>query len=199
MFRRTRLAVHRAASGIRAIAIVTVIGTVTGMLMVHAGNRFAVGHADKIVAKAHASSPITRAYREKRLVTAAALDFAGNLTAGTATMLAGYYPPPVYAIVAYRAWIGGIVSLDRSHGSRLADPREAAYYLTVLVLQLIPYILLAGAGVTLGRARVRPVDHYSGPRVLGVPTEALKDAASIWVLCAPIFAIASAVEFLWPR
>ena len=56
--------------------------------------------------------------------------------------------------------------------------------------------LAGGAGVTLGRARVRPVGPYAGARVVGLPVEALRDAARIYVLVIPLFAIASSFEFL---
>ena len=132
---------------------------------------------------------------EGRRGKAAALDAGANLMAAAGTSLCGYWAPGTYPIAFLRGWIGGLVSVDRKHLSRLADSREAAYYLATLVLQLIPYILSGGAGVNLGLARVRPVGDYAGPKFLGVPQEAIRDAGRIYLLVVPLFAAASAFEF----
>jgi hypothetical protein len=65
-----------------------------------------------------------------------------------------------------------------------------------MLLQLLPYTLAGGAGVNLGLARIRPIGLYAGPRVLGLPREALHDAGRIFVLVIPMFMFASAFEFL---
>jgi hypothetical protein len=67
-------------------------------------------------------------------------------------MIGGYGVPAGYCIAGYRGWVGGVVSVDDAHHSRLRTPYEAFYYLTTLVLQLIPYTLTGGAGVNLGIA-----------------------------------------------
>jgi hypothetical protein len=51
--------------------------------------------------------------------------------------------------------------------------------------------------VNLGLARTRPRPEYNDSRLLGVPVEAFRDAAYMYVLVIPVFAIASAIEFLW--
>lgn len=51
--------------------------------------------------------------------------------------------------------------------------------------------------MNLGLARTRPKSEYEGPRLLGVPVEAFKDAAYTYALVIPIFVFASALEFLW--
>jgi uncharacterized membrane protein SpoIIM required for sporulation len=71
------------------------------------------------------------------------------------------------------------------------------YYGLVGALQLIGYILSGGAGLNLGLARTRPRPEYQGSRFLGVPVEAIRDAAYVYVLVLSIFAFASAVESLW--
>ncbi len=68
-----------------------------------------------------------------------------------------------YPVIAYRGWIGGIVSVNNAHISRLVEPNQAFYYLSVLTLQIIPYSLAGGAGVNLGLAYLRP-KRYSGEK-----------------------------------
>ena len=87
--------------------------------------------------------------------------------------------------------------MDRNHRSRFRTWKVGVYYGLVVALQLVGYTLTGGAGVTLGLARTRPGCGYNGPRLLGVPVEAFTDAAYMYVLAIPIFAFASAIEFLW--
>jgi hypothetical protein len=124
------------------------------------------------------------------------LDFGGNSLAALASTLAGYWAPAAYPVVLYRGWIGGIVSVDRKHHSRLKNAGERRYYLITIFLQLLPYVFAGGAGVNLGIARVRPVGDYAGPQWFGVPIEAWRDAARIYLVVLPLFALASAYEFL---
>lgn len=91
--------------------------------------------------------------------------------------------------------MGGIVSVDGAHVSRLANPAEATYYLVALLLQLIPYTLAGGAGINLGLATLRPRSCYAGKRWLGMPIEALRDVGRLYVLIVPLFLIASLWEF----
>ncbi len=173
------------------------IGLATGFVMAHAGNRFALNYRDRIVSNAQRSSPILKQLEQGRRVRAAALDAAGNLMGASATALAGYWAPGPFPIALYRGWIGGIVSVDGKHQSRLRGLASGSYYVCVVILQLLPYSLLGGAGVNLGLARAKPVGVYAGPRFLGLPKEALRDAGWIFLLVVPLFAIASALEFLW--
>lgn len=130
---------------------------------------------------------------------AAALDFGGNLAGATLTAAAGWYAPAPLPVAVYRGWIGGIVSVDANHRSRFRTVRGGTYYGLVVALQLAGYILSGGAGVNLGLARARARPEYEGPqpRFLGIPVEAIRDAAFIYVLVVPVFAFASALEFLW--
>jgi hypothetical protein len=189
-------ALSRARFGIVTVGAAYVVSAAVGMAMVHGGSSFALGQRDRLVSRASATSSILQAFRHGNRWTAAALDAGGNLVGAAASTLAGYWAPAVYPLAIYRGWIGGIVGVDRHHRSRLVDAAERRYYLVTLLLQLLPYTLAGGAGVTLGRARVRPVGAYAGPRIAGLPVEALRDAARIYVLVVPLFAIASSFEFL---
>ena len=189
-------ALHRARLGILSVAAAYVAAVAIGTAMVHTGNGFALRYRDQLVSHANETSTISKALRENRVQTAAALDFAGNLSGGVASTAAGYWAPAVFPIAIYRGWIGGIVSVDHEHHSRFSSWAEGSYYTIVMVLQLLPYILAGGAGVNIGLARIRPIGDYSGAKILGLPKEALLDAARIYVLIVPLFAIASTFEFL---
>lgn len=189
-------ALRRARFGIVIVAASYVAAVAAGMAMVHGGNGFALRYRDRLVAHANATSTISKELRENRAGAAAALDFGGNLTAGAASTAAGYWAPAVFPIALYRGWIGGIVSVDERHRSRLSTWEAGSYYVAVIVLQLLPYALAGGAGVNIGLARIRPLGDYAGAKILGIPKEALLDAARIYVLIVPLFAIASAYEFM---
>jgi uncharacterized membrane protein SpoIIM required for sporulation len=94
--------------------------------------------------------------------------------------------------------VGGIVSIDGNHVSRLASAYSAFYYLLTLTLQLIPYSLAGGIGINLGLTLYRVPPHYIGPKWLGFPQEALRDLARVYVIIIPLFLIASLWEFLAP-
>jgi hypothetical protein len=51
------------------------------------------------------------------------------LFAGVADTAGGMGVVFSYPIIAYRGWIGGIVSVDNQHASRFSNLPEAAYYL----------------------------------------------------------------------
>lgn len=188
-------ALRRAWFPILTIALTYFASVVIGTVMVHTGNAFAVTYRDNIVANAQ-SSPILVALRHNDRLQAAWLDFAGNLFAAIANTIGGLAVIVAYPVVAYRGWIGGIVSIDSDHVSRFADLREAAYYLITLVLQLIPSSLTGGAGVNMGLAYLRPKSHYQGSKWLGIPSEAIIDALRIYLIAVPLFLIASLWEFL---
>jgi hypothetical protein len=167
--------------------------------MVHAGNRFALEVRDNLVGKARRESAILRQSEHGSPVAAAGMDAAGNAAAGLLSMLEGYSVLGGYGVAAHRGWIGGIVSVDSAHRSRLAKPNRAFYYLLTLLLQLIPYSLTGGAGVNLGIAAFASASRtgYAGPRIrwLRIPYEAIRDAGWIYVISLPLFALASLFEF----
>jgi hypothetical protein len=171
-----------------------------GLVMVHSGNRFALDFRDNLVGKAQRESLTLRQFQHGNRAAAAGLDAAGNAIAGLSSMVAGYFAPAGYGIAAYRGWIGGVVSIDAAHRSRLATRYGAFYYFVTLLLQLIPYSLAGGGGVNIGIAAFASENRtvYQGPRIpwLRIPYEAIKDAGWIYLVSLPLFAIASLFEFM---
>ena len=195
-----RLALRRAKLGIITIALTYGVSVGVGLLLVHLGNHLALEIRDRVVGTAWRESAITQQFRRGNAWTAAAMDAAGNAGAALTTAVAGYCPPAAYALAAYRGWIGGVVSVDDAHRSRLATQHEALYYLVTVLLQLVPSCLVAGAGVNLGYAAFLSEKRtgYEGPRVpvLRIPYEAIGDAGWLCLIALPLFAIASCFEFL---
>jgi hypothetical protein len=179
------------------VGVAYVLGVVVGVVMVQTGNTFALAQRDTLVASANASDPASIALDHGDRPQAALIDFGENLVLGGVPSTVGGLAIVIpYPVALYRGWVGGIVSVDSAHISRLATPAEAAYYLGTLVLQLIPYTLAGGAGINLGLAYLRPRPCYAGKRWLGFPIEALRDVGWIYVLVVPLFFIASLYEFL---
>jgi hypothetical protein len=184
---------RRCVFGIMSVYAAAVL---TGGIMVHAGNGFALGVRDRLVARAFAQDPAAVSLTQGHRLRAAGWDFAQNLVRGalpdTVSGLAVVFP---YAFAAYRGWIGGIVSVDDTHHSRLGERREAIYYLTTLLFQLVPYALAGGVGVRAGLALLHR-DRIPGPRWWGIPREAVLDVAWLYALIVPLFFVASLWEFL---
>ncbi len=162
--------------------------------MVHSGNEFALFFRDRLVSEAQAGSVLT----QPNPVSMALADFSGNLRGAAADALGGLGVVFPFPLVVYRGWVGGIVSVDGNHASRLQQPTSAAYYFSVIFLQLTAYTLAAGAGVNAGLSfwRVRP--EYAEKKWLGISVEALRDLGRIFILVVPIFLLASLWEFLSP-
>jgi hypothetical protein len=197
---RSPLSASLAALGRGRVAILTIAATylvslVAGIVMVSEGNTFALERRDEIVGAVQ-TSEILVAHRGGDHLRAALLDFAANLVLGggistvTGIAVVGSYP-----IVAYRGWVGGIVSVDARHQSRLSDPVRASYYLVTLLLQLIPYSIAGGMGVYLGIGAWRAVRRPQGDTWLGLPKDRLRDVAVTYIVIAPLFLIASMWEF----
>lgn len=195
ILRASFAAIGRARIAILTVAATYALSVILGIAMVSSGDAFALARRDDIVRSAQTGETL-QAYRAGDGIRAALLDFAANLGLGgvTSTVL-GVGVVLVYPVVAYRGWVGGIVSVDSAHASRLADPSRAFYYLMTLVLQLIPYSIAGGVGVRLGigswRAMRAPADAW-----LGLPKDRLRDAALAYVVIAPLFLAASLFEFL---
>ncbi len=187
-------ALSRARIAILTVGLTYLVSVIVGMVMVHAGNKFAVDYRDSIVNNAQ-SSPILIALDQNNRLQAALLDAGGNLIGAVSNTLGGLGVVFPYPFIVYRGWIGGIVSIDGAHASRLADPNEAFYYLSTLILQLIPSILAAGAGVNLGLNFYRPKPYYEGKKFLGLSVEAVRDVLWIYALVIPMLLIASLWEF----
>lgn len=200
LFERVRVALRRARFAIGSVALTYVISVLVGLGLVHGGNTFALGYRDRLIAKAWQESVILRDFQKGNALRAAALDAAGNAVGGAGSLVAGYFPPMGYAVAAFRGWIGGVVSVDDAHRSRVSTVHEAFYYLTTLILQLIPYSLTGGAGINLGMAVFsrRGRTAYPGRRIrwLLVPYDALGDAGWIYLVSLPLFVIASIFEFM---
>ena len=162
--------------------------------MVHTGNSFAVSYRDKIVSNAKAS-PITIALNKGNRIEAALLDASGNLIVAISNTLGGLGILFPYPFIAYRGWIGGIVSIDNMHASRFADSWEATYYSITLVLQVIPSVLAGGIGVNLGLSYYRPKSYYQGKKWLGISQEAIRDVVRVYYIVIPLLLIASLWEF----
>jgi hypothetical protein len=200
LFRPVFEALRRARQPILWIGLTYLLGVVVGVVMVHERSGFALTRGDQIVGQAVASDPAKAAEMKGLPVQAALFDFAGNLGRGaipTTVMGLGIVMP--FPVAAYRGWIGGIVSVDGDHKSRLRTWHQASYYLGVLLLQLIPYSLAGGAGVRLGLGFLIPKSRwgYPGSRYwLALPADGLRDVARIYALAVPLFLVASLVEFL---
>jgi uncharacterized membrane protein SpoIIM required for sporulation len=188
-------ALVRARISILVVALTYLISLLVGMIMVHAGNTFAVSYRDNLVGKAQTSSSLVALDQNQRL-KAALLDFGGNLLGGVSSTLGGLGVIFPFPFIAFRGWVGGIVSIDGAHASRLADAREAFYYLSTILLQLIPYTLAGGSGINLGLSFYRPRPEYPGKKWLGMPVEALRDVLRIYILVVPLFLFAALWEFI---
>jgi hypothetical protein len=199
-FARIKLALLHARFAIATVALAYAIGLTAGGVMVHTYNGFALRYRDGLIRNAQQTSPILTQLEKGNRFTAACLDASGNAAAGLLSVIAGYGVPAAYWIAGSRGWVGGVVSVDDAHHSRLNNPHEAFYYLVTLLLQLIPYTLAGGAGSNLGFAAFgKPAwTGYHGRRVrwLLVPHEALMDAGWIYLIALPMFFVASLFEFL---
>ena len=190
----------RARAPILGIGATYLLGVAVGAGMVHAHNSFALRYCDDLVGHAQITDPAAIAMNRGLPLRAALADFGGNLVRGavpTTVMGLGIVMP--FPLVAFRGWIGGIVSVDGRHVSRLLDSDERLYYLGVLLLQLIPYTLAGGTGVRLGLAFVFPKSRWGYPtarRWIGLPAEGVHDVLRIYILIVPLFLVASLVEFM---
>jgi hypothetical protein len=189
-------ALSRARLAILTIALTYALSLGVGMVMAQTGNRFALAYRDQLVAKTSESNPASLALQKGDRWRAALFDFSENLLLGAVPLtVAGLGIIFPYPLVARQGWVGGIVSVDNAHVSRLANPNEAIYYIAVVILQLIPYTLAAAAGINLGFAYLRLRRYYQRARWLGLPREAVRDVARIYLLVIPLFLLASVVEF----
>lgn len=191
-------ALRRARFQILTVGLIYLASVLAGILMVQTGNRFALGFRDKLVNRAVQRDRASIAYEKGNRLEAAVWDFGGNLVFGAVPdTITGLTVVSPYAFAGYRGWVGGIVSVDSQHRSRLRETKKAAYYLLTLLLQLVPYSLAGGIGVKLGLTFFRQDPDYKGSqKIWGYPIEALKDVARVYVLVVPLFLIASLWEFL---
>ncbi len=190
-------ALRRARAPIAILTVVSVCSLVVGGVLATIGNSFALDQRDAIVGAAQ-SSDITSAYNQDDRVKAALLDTGGNVEAALITSVTGLAVVVPVPIAAYRGWVGGIVSVDAQHRSRLGQPGPAFYYLVTVALQQIPFMLTGGAGMYLGLVAWRRRNDTSVRPLLAlrIPGEAIRDVGWIWALALPIFLAGSLFEFL---
>jgi hypothetical protein len=197
-WRRTWLALGRTRGPLAASATTYIAAAAAGIILASAGVPFAVSQRDSIVGGA-ATSTITKAENAGDRLRAALLDFGSNLFLGAVpTSVVGLTVIGPFPIAAYRGWVGGVVSIDGRHASRLASPEPAIYYLVTLVVQLIGYILTMAAGLHVGLAAWRARNDESLRSWAGyrLPLAALVDAGCLYLLAIPIFFAGSLWEFL---
>src|SRR5512141_1969835 len=106
-----RRALQRARIAILTVALTYFVSVSIGIVMVHTGKEWAITYRDHIVSRAQ-SSPTILALRQNNRLRAAVLDFGGNLYGAIADTLGGLGVVFPYPFIAYRGWIGGIVSID---------------------------------------------------------------------------------------
>lgn len=191
-------ALRRARFSIISIIFTHAVVVAVGIGMAHTGNQFALSYRDGLVARVHASDPVSLASQQGDDLRAAVIETARTQWACVATGLTGLTVVSPFVLSMYRGWVGGIVSVDNSHISWLVEARQAIYYLSVVILQLMPYSLAAGAGVNLGLTYFRPRDDYQGEKWMGYPKEAIRDLVRILVLIMPFVVAANLWEFLSP-
>ncbi len=169
--------------------------------MVHSGNSFALSYGDKIVGNATTHDNASINYNNGNRFKAALIDFSGNLFLSSIPQtflgLGIIFP---FFTTSYQGWIGGLVSVDNLHRSRLIKTKSALYYFIVLILQFIPYSLTIGSGLSLG---IKTYKLNKGRKLFKYQLDksGLKDVFNIYLLAVPLFFIASSFEFLsnWNR
>lgn len=194
---RVASALCRARAPIAIVAVASICPLILGGVLATSGNDFALSERDRIVGAAQGSE-INIAYEQDDRARAALLDFGGNVEAALVTSVTGLAIVGPVPFAAYRGWVGGLVSVDVAHASRLSEPGTAFYYLVTVTLQLVPYILTGGAGMYLGLVAWRRRNDASVPSHLWlrIPGEAIRDVGWIWALALPIFLAGSLFEFL---
>lgn len=197
--RSLRLALRQVRFGIFIMAGIYALSLSSGMLMVHAGNRFALTFRDSLVARAHRADPAARADDAGAHGIAAVLDFSRNLgTAAVPETIGGLTLVIPMGLAAYRGWVGGVVSVDGAHRSRLRHLRSAVYYLVTLLIQLSAFTLAGGGGLHLGWAFLRQRGPFVGPSWFRLPKPALVDVGRLYLLIVPLFALGALWEFYLP-
>lgn len=187
-------ALLRARIPIASVALTYCIAVGSGIFMVQSGNRFALSYRDNLVSEAQTGVILSQKNRLVQGLT----DFGGNSFGAAVDTVLGFGVVLPYPMILYRGWVGGIVSVDSKHMSRLVDLRRSVYYLSVVFLQLLGYSLAAGVGIHAGLSVFRARPENAGFMWFRVPKAALFDLLWIYTLVVPILLIASLWEFLSP-
>ncbi len=177
-------ALSRARGPILVVLAIYLLSLLAGIVMAHSGNKFALSYRDSLVSAAQSGAVLT----QKSRLDQGLADFGSN------SLGAGIVTP--FPMVVYRGWVGGIVSVDSHHSSRLTQPKQAAYYFSVVLLQLLGYSLAAGAGIHAGLSIFRARPKNAGLFWYRIPRQAMLDVLWIYALVLPIFLTASLWEFL---
>lgn len=191
-------AVRKAGTCVLSVALVHGLAVTAGAIAVHAGYVPALAYRDRLVTRARSADPVSLAFQRGENLHAALVEAARTQVVCAAVAVTGLTVVSPYALSAFRGVVGGVVSVDGHHASRLRDPDQAVYYLSVVILQIIPYALAGGAGVRLGLTYFRRGGEYPGDRWLGYPKEAIWDVLRILVLTIPFVLVANLWEFLSP-
>jgi hypothetical protein len=144
------------------------------------------------------ADPVSLAFERGENLRAALVEAARTQWVCAAVAVTGLTVVSPFVLAAYRGVVGGVVSVDDNHVSRLQHPDEAIYYLSVVILQIIPYTLAGGAGVKLGLTYFGRGREYQGDGWLGYPKEAICDVVRILALTVPFVLVANLWEFLSP-
>ena len=187
-------ALSRARIPITTVALAYCMAVGSGIFMVQSGNQFALSYRDNLVSEAQTGVVLG----QKNPLMQGLTDFGGNTLGAAVDTVLGFGVVLPYPMIVYRGWVGGIVSVDNDHISRLADIKGSAYYLSVVFLQLLGYSLAAGVGVHAGLSVFRARPENAGFTWFRVPKQALFDVLWIYALVVPIFLVASLWEFLSP-
>ncbi|MGZ8379046.1 MAG: hypothetical protein ACXWZS_11330 [Gemmatirosa sp.] len=197
MLDRVAAAIRGSARYSLSIFLTYVVSATVGAVMVHSGSRLALSRRDAIVARA-AGDQASVDHRAGRRTRAALADAAANFgLAALPQTVAGLTVVLPYLTVAQQGWIGGIVSVDGRHVSRLRSLRGGAYYLGVLLLQFLAFSLCIGGGIGCGVAL------YAQNRQVGwrfwryrLARSTLGDLLRVVCASIPLFLLASSFEFL---
>ncbi len=190
------VSLRRCKIHIISVFIIYCLSCLTGIIMVQTDNDFALSQRDKIVGTATHEDKASVNYHEGNHLTATLYDFTGNLFYSATQTFLGLGIAIPYFTVSYQGWVGGIVSVNGLHKSRLKKLKSAFYYFIVLLLQFIAYSLSIGAGIKTG------IEIYKQNKLISwkvweyrVSKGSLLDIRNIYMLSIPVFFTASFFEF----
>lgn len=172
------------------------LSCLVGIIMVQTDNNFALSQRDMLVGTATQADKASINYQEGNRLTATLYDFSGNLFFSAIQTFLGLGIVIPYFTVSYQGWVGGIVSVNNFHKSRLKELKSALYFFIVLILQFIAYSLSIGVGIKTG------IEAYKQNKTISwklwkyrISKESLLDVRNIYMLSIPIFFIASLFDF----
>jgi len=195
LFTSILISLERCKKWIFTIFIIYWITCLTGIILVHNENSFSLSYRDRIVGNALKNDRASIHFHSGNRFRAALIDCKGNLYSSFIQSFLGLSVVLPYFTVSYQGWIGGIVSVNNKHKSRLKTIRSALYYFIVLTLQYIPYSLVIGSGLKLGIETYRQ-NKKNNLLNFKVNRTGAKDVLNMYLIAIPLFFIASCFEFL---